>query len=369
MLHQPFYISSSNFLLLVLFFFSIVILYLGSLSLLKGSVLFAKLLHIRQYIIGLTVVALATSMPEFFVSINAAFSRLTYIPVANVIGSNLFNSLLIYGIYLLFSSQISSISIKNILLVSILNSIIYITTIKSINTIPWWIGVFFLLGLLLYFYHLLIANKGSHNKVWHSNTENSDNNKLPHTPRTHTVEKEEQHISTKHLFSRNNIIQVCIATVGVIGGTVLLYVASEIFLSSIIELAKRFGISEKIVGLLIVSLGTSIPELFIILAAIIPLVIMYFRKNKKSGTTNFSDIGEGNILGSNIINILLIIGSTALISPIDNMHHFSSESILLLISNAALLLLMIKKVYIQKIIALVFISTFILYVYILYHQI
>ena len=357
MIHHSFYAYSSSMLLVIVFFFSIVILYVGSILLLKGSVLFAKLWHIREYIIGLTIVALATSIPEFFVSINAALSNLAYIPVANVIGSNIFNSLLIYGIYLLFSSQISSISVKNFVLVSILNLIIYIVTMKSINMIPWYLGILFLLGLVLYFYYLLVSPSNS-NKNESIDNKNNDNNHI-----SHNTDKESNNINNNFLHTK--LVSVFIATTAIVGGTFLLYCASEVFLSSIVELAQRFGISKKVVGVLIVSLGTSIPELFIILVTVIPFILMYFRKKNDSRKhiIDFSDVGEGNILGSNIINILLIIGTASLISPIKDIYNLSFESILLCISNTAILLLIIKKLYIQKIVAVVFIGTFILYVF------
>ena len=262
-------------------------LVLGFVLLIKGADFFvdgsssvAKLLKVPTIIIGLTVVAFGTSMPEASVSITAALKEQNALAVSNVLGSNLFNLLVVLGCSALFRPLRASDSvIKKEFPFSII-----ITAVLLVLTSNFAFGKIlagegeFMLGrvsgiilLVLFVWFLIDQIKGA----LKARSEMAD-----------------EEYETMSPVKSGLFIIIGIAGI-VIGGDLVVDFATEI--------ARLFGLSETFIGLTIVALGTSLPELVTSMVA------------AKKGE---NDLAVGNVVGSNIFNILLILGSSAAISPI-----------------------------------------------------
>jgi len=280
-------------------FWQIIILAAGFLFLVKGADWFvegaagiANKLGIPQLIIGLTIVAMGTSMPEAAVSITAALHQNAGISVGNVVGSNILNILIILGI----TAVITNVTIQKSTLLYEIPFMIVVTVILLIfgmtgSKISFIEGVFFWILFLLYLgYLFLMAKKG-------------------------TCPEEK----TKDIPVWKCIILILI-------GGVLVVKGSDFAVSSASEIARCFGMSERFIGLTIVALGTSLPELVTSVTA------------AKRGNAG---IAIGNIVGSNIFNILFVLGTSALICPVPFEHKFIIDTV---IAIAAALLLWIGSV-------------------------
>lgn len=230
-----------------------------------GAVSLAQRMNMPEMVIGLTIVALGTSMPEFFVSVTSALQGTTDLAVANVVGSNIFNVLLITGVAAVVSPMIISRStVRRDIPVATVASLVllFFGVIGEINR---WTGLFFILLLILYV-------------VFSVRTASKDEN----------MEVERKSYSLFGAIGR--------LVVGLAG----LVIGSECFVSNATELAAILGLSEAVIGLTIVAGGTSLPELATSVIA------------AKKGQ---SAIAMGNVIGSCVYNILFIIGITGLICP------------------------------------------------------
>ncbi|MDO4942977.1 MAG: calcium/sodium antiporter [Lachnospiraceae bacterium] len=245
----------------------------GFLMLVKGSDLFvdgssgiAGKFGIPQLVIGLTIVAMGTSAPEAAVSITAAIKGTSDITIGNIVGSNILNILMILGC----SAVIVPIAVKDSTIRFEIPFMIAITlllyalgmdgVISVIDGMILW-GVF----LIYLLYLLFMAKRGEQEKFM--------------------IEDQPW---WKLLFS-------------MIAGLILIIVGSSISVDAATLIAGTLGLSEKFIGLTIVALGTSLPELFTSVSAA--------RKGN-------ADIAIGNIVGSNIFNILFVIGTSALVTPV-----------------------------------------------------
>ena len=253
-------------------FLQIIILLAGFLFLVKGADWFvegaasiAKKLGIPQLIIGLIIVAMGTSMPEAAVSITAAMNKNAGITIGNVVGSNILNILIILGI----TAVITNVAIQRSTLLYEIPFMTVITIVLLIfgitgSEVTFIEGVIFWILFLIYLGYLFVmAKKGN--------------------------DQEEAE-------AKDNPVWKCMLLM-VIGG-ILVVKGSDFAVSGATEIARYFGMSERFIGLTIVALGTSLPEL-------VTSVTAARRGN--------AGIAIGNIVGSNIFNILFVIGTTALI--------------------------------------------------------
>lgn len=257
-------------------FLQLLLLAVGFILLVKGADWFvegasgiADKFGIPQLVIGLTIVAMGTSAPETAVSITAALKGNADIAVGNVVGSNILNILIILGI----SSAITSIAVAKTTIryeIPIMLGITVLLLVFGTNggTICLWEGIVLLacfVGYLLYMF--VMMKKGE-------------------------MQSEEIESTKKPLWK--------MLLFGIVGlGLIIL--GSDVTVDAATALAKIFGLSEKFIGLTVVALGTSLPELF--------TSVIAARKGK-------ADIAIGNIVGSNIFNILFVIGTSALIIPV-----------------------------------------------------
>lgn len=257
-----------------------ILLIVGFILLIKGADYFvegssnlAKSLKIPTLIIGLTIVAFGTSAPEAVVSAIASIKGSNEIAVSNVIGSNMFNLLLVLGISGLFTGlKANRQVITKDFLFSILATVILILFIfdnflnhGGANTLSRGEGFALLCILALYIYSLIL-----------------------------TAHEEKKLHTEKHKFTKIDLISLILGLAAIIfGGELVVTCAKEIALS--------WGISETLVGLTIVSMGTSLPELATSIVA------------AKKGET---DIAIGNAIGSNIFNILFVLGLSSTVMPL-----------------------------------------------------
>lgn len=250
-------------------------LFLGAEGLIRGSSNLALKIGITPLVVGLTVVAFGTSAPELVVSLKAALIGNSSISLGNVIGSNIANVALILGIGALVRPiEIHTKVIKKEIPIMISFSILLILLLID-GELSFIDGVIFVLCIASYtFININMARK--------------ENDK------TVTAEFEE---GLKSKFG------IPISVLLVVLGLGLLVAGANFFVLSAVAIAKLFNLSDVVIGLTIVAIGTSLPEL------ITSIVASY---------NNEADIAVGNVVGSNIFNILGILGITALITPISS---------------------------------------------------
>lgn len=296
--------------------------------LVDGASNIAKKWHIPAVVIGLTIVAIGTSMPELVVSVTAALEKHADLSIGNIIGSNITNMFLILGICsiikpLRFKKETRFFEIPFTIFTTGLLFFFCINTNTSIPIINRQEGIILLLLCVVFIiYNLVMARKG----------EQFDKEDTMIEIVTHN--KEESSI-WESLF-------------GVIVGIVGLKLGGDLVVNGTIEISEMIGITEKLVSLTIVALSTSLPELITSIAA------------TKKGDI---DLAIGNVLGSQIFNILLIIGISATLSPIRYSIEYNSQIILLTIGSIALGLFPFtgKKYEMTKINGIVFVIIYVCY--------
>ncbi|MDR8392600.1 calcium/sodium antiporter [Aliifodinibius sp. S!AR15-10] len=259
-----------------LFVSGLALLIIGAEALVRGATKIASGLGISPLIIGLTIVAFGTSSPELAVSIKAGVSGQADIAVGNVVGSNIFNVLFILGLSALIvplyvSQQLIKLDVPLMIGLSLVTLLIALD--QHISRID---GLLLVTGLIVYI--LVLVYMGIRNV---NDTDKPDKNTI--------TENNSTRIGNWPL----NVILV-------VGGLTLLVIGSRWFVNSAVTIANYFGISEVIIGLTIVAAGTSMPEVVTSIVAAI---------------RNERDIAVGNVVGSNIFNIMGVLGISSIVAP------------------------------------------------------
>lgn len=303
---------------------SIVLVIVGFLLLIKGadflvegSSAVAKRFKIPEMIIGLTIVAMGTSMPELVVSLTSALEGHSDIALGNVVGSNLANILLILGICALMKEiniPKATRRIENPLCL-IVTVILFVLCLNggANKTISQKEGLFLLLLFVGYLIYLFITAR---------------NNSKKETVKSVSIlnEKEETVENVKEELDRNAdnlnsnkkfIINFFKIIIGIVG----LKFGADFVVDNAVNIAQIIGISEKIIGVTIIAVGTSLPELVSSVTAV---------------AKGENDMAVGNIVGSNIFNILLILGISSSICPINYSLSYNFDMIYLIITGALL---------------------------------
>ena len=258
--------------------FGLIILCIGGYAIVSGGVSLAKRLKISSMIIGLTVVAYGTSTPELAAAILAALNSHTELILGNIIGSNISNVGMVIGISAIFAPLlISKITVRKWIPIMIGVSLLVIAMSYDgeITQIDGVILIVALIGFTIY----TIKTVKTHTAA---STENTD----------------VEHVEGELFLSRYRIETLPKAFALVGSGIVLLFLGGHFTVNGAVAIAESVGLSQLVIGVVIVGIGTSLPEL-------ITSVIAIARKQ--------TDIGVGNIVGSNIYNILLILGIAATI--------------------------------------------------------
>lgn len=284
---------------LLLIFAGMVLLVVGGESLIRGASRLAVALKIPPLIVGLTIVAFCTSAPEFAVSLSAAVKGNADIALGNVVGSNICNICLILGLAALLQPihVESSLIRREIPMMIILSIFVYIFAISGgdapLSTLfdgkyegrilPWEGGLFVL--ILCGYIGWTIYEVLYHKKENVEYAKELEEEVLP----------DAEHPEAGTRGWRNMVANLCLLVIGI----ALLVVGSDMMVLGSVKIAKMFGVSELIIGLTILAVGTSLPEMIVcILAAV----------------QGKSDIAVGNAIGSNVFNMLGVLGPTALIT-------------------------------------------------------
>ena len=286
---------------IILIILGFALLIKGADFLVEGSSNIAKKFHIPEIIIGLTIVSIGTSMPELFVSVTSALEGYSDMAMGNVIGSNICNLLLILGLStviksVIFQRETRLIEIPMCLTITIIFMVFCnlqqnITRIEAI--------ILIILFTIFIIYTIIMGKKG----------EKFD-------------EKGEEQSEVKSIQEVENVSLIK-STIFIILGIVGLKIGGDLSVNNAVTLAQHFGISEQIISLTILAIGTSLPELVTSVTAAIK---------------GNSDIAIGNIIGSNIFNMLLIIGVSAIIKPITYNTAYNLEMIILIFGTLLLAL-------------------------------
>ncbi|WP_457616962.1 calcium/sodium antiporter [Lutibacter sp.] len=254
---------------LVFIVLGLVLLVLGGNWLLKAAVSFSLRLNIPKIVIGMTVVSFATSLPELIVSVKSALENHADIALGNVIGSNIANLGLVLGITILLSTiSVEKSFYKTDWPVMMIASLLLYVFIAFDGVLVRYEGIILFSLLIIFLIYLLKFQKIA------------------------VVDEVVEEIEVQPLYK--DILLLIVGGVGLWGG-------SELLIDGAVGMAKSFHISERIIGITVVSVGTSIPEL----AA---SVIAVLKKEKA--------ISLGNLIGSNVFNILAVLGITSIITPI-----------------------------------------------------
>ncbi|MFQ9297444.1 MAG: calcium/sodium antiporter [Clostridia bacterium] len=280
------------FLSVVLIIIGFVLLIVGADILVDGSSGIAKKFHIPEIIIGLTIVSIGTSMPELFVSITSALDGYSDMAIGNIIGSNLCNLLLILGLSatiksVVFQKETRLYEIPMCLLVTIVlmyfcNSQGGISRLEAV--------ILLVLFCAFIGYTIYMGRKESKKEIVEIQTEEKKNSIL------------------------KNIVFVLL-------GIFSLKFGGDLVVDNAVNVARYFNWSEKLISLTILAVGTSLPELVTSVTAAVK---------------GNSDIAIGNIIGSNIFNILLIIGVSAFITPITYNFSYNFDFSVLIASSIIL---------------------------------
>ena len=307
-----------------------VLLVVGIVLLVKGadvfvdkSLLLARKLGVSSLVIGLTIAALGTSLPELVVSITSAWKKTTDIAIGNIVGANIANIILILGIVLMMTPlTLKKATIWREIPISFFAALFLLIAVNKtffdhqgrITRIE---GIIMLSFFVLFMYHiyLLIKNKKTKNR------DDKEIQKIPHIK----------------LYGK------------IILGLAALSLGGQWVVNGVVEIAQKVGVSQFLISSTIVAVGTTLPELFTSIAAI--------RKKE-------FDLAIGNIIGSNIFNILFILGITSVITPIS--HPISANfNILFLIFVTLLIFLFLfigEKYKLKKWQGLVFLFLYGVYV-------
>jgi cation:H+ antiporter len=264
----------SIFTLSLLLAGGLILLFVGAELLIRGSSSLALRFGISPLVVGLTVVAFGTSSPELVVSINASLDGNPAIALGNIVGSNICNIALILGIASLIrplavEAQVVKREIPILIAISLLMFILLLN-----NEISRPEGILFVSGIVVYTSLSIYLSKKETSQKVKSEFEEG-------IPKAKTT--------------------VSVSIIMSIGGLALLIFGSDLFVKGAVGVAEKLQLSQAIIGLTIVSLGTSLPEL-------ITSAVAAYKKE--------ADIAIGNIVGSNIFNILAILGITATVSPV-----------------------------------------------------
>lgn len=289
-----------------------------------GATSIAIKLGMSTGLIGLTVVAFGTSMPELIVSINAALSGNSEISVGNVLGSNMANIGLVLGVTgLFYPILIRQSHIRFDYLLTFLVAILFYGLSYN-GSISFWDGII-LFSLFLGFNAYLFRSLGS--------------------GIGDVLEEVEAEVEQVKNYSW------IVATGLFFGGILGLYIGSELLVVNAVKISIELGVSERIIGITIVAIGTSLPELATSIVAAL---------------SKRTDLALGNILGSNILNILAVIGITAIIKPIGISQEFIDSDYLWMIGITLLLYPLMKtKMRISKIEGAVLLTSYITYLFFL----
>ncbi len=291
--------------------------------LVRGSVSVARHMRVSPLLIGLTVVAFGTSAPELVVSIDAAaFEGVPELSLGNAVGSNIANVLLVLGVpALIYPMTCSAKAVGRDTMAMIVTTLIFVLLCLTGQ-----IG--FLSGAFLFL--MLVGYLG-----YSAHQSRTDPSRLA---------EELEEIESQALASKSKWV----AAGFVVAGLVALVVGAELLVGGAVNIARDLGVSEATIGLTMIAIGTSLPELATSVAAAL-------RRN--------CDVALGNVIGSNMFNLLGVIGVTAMIVPIPVGQDFLNLNLWVMVASALLLIpVAIFRIPIGRTMGILFTVSYVAYI-------
>ena len=279
-------------------FAGFILLLLGGEAIVRGSVALAGRLGVSPLVVGVTVVGFGTSLPEMVVCVNAALTGAPGLAVGNVIGSNIANTMLILGIAaLILPIAVNPKAVRYDAIGMLLVTLVFVA-IGATGGLTWWHGALLLIALCAYV--------GA--TFWHDDRTNDAAAEL------HREEAAEKGTISFHVAGLFGII---------VAGLVAVVVGAEWLVTGATQMARSFGVPEEVIGLTLVAVGTSLPELATAVVA---------------ACRGHSDVCVGNVLGSNVFNLFGIAGVTALFAPLPFSSKIVEFDLWVLLASAVVLL-------------------------------
>lgn len=306
-----------------------VLLIAGSEVLIRGGIGLANRFKIPAMLVGVTIIAFGTSLPELIVSLNAGLKGNVGISVGNAVGSNICNVLCIIGLSTLIrpiAVHHKFINTDNFFL--LFSTVLFIMITFFFGSLPNWSGYLLLLTFAAFMYF----------SITHA---------LKHS------RKKPDEMSDDELQILKKGQPFLVSLFFIISGLAVLVFGADTLVNSAVIVAKSYGVSEAIIGLTLIALGTSLPELATSIMAAI----------KKE-----NEIALGNIIGSNIFNLLFILGSTASIIPLQVEPQIIKFDNLIMLASTLIFLIFLGLKKLPRLLGLLFTLAYIGYIYYLYLQ-
>lgn len=311
------------FIQIILIIIGFILLIKGADFLVTGSSSIAKKFNISEIVIGLTIVSIGTSMPELFISVTSALEGRSNLTIGNVVGSNISNLFLILGVSAILKAIPLRKETKFIEIpICLFITIVFVTLCNIGTTITRTKGIYLIILFVLFIIYTFIISK-----ELQKNEEKNEN------------------IEVK----QSTLKSIFYIALGIIG----LRIGGDLTVNNAVEIAETLNLSEKVISITILAIGTSLPELVTSITA---------------GLKNESDIAIGNILGSNIFNMLLIIGTSAIIKPIEYDLSYNKDMAFMIMGTVLLWIFSIipPKNKINRTKGLVYFSLYVVYMVMLF---
>ncbi len=323
--------NSQSLIMILQLIAGLVLLFFGGDWLVNGGVTLAHRFRISPLVIGMTIVAFGTSAPELLVSMTSAIKGISGIAMGNVLGSNIANIGLILGL----TAMLSPIATNNrkitangviMILASLLLLLFSLNNIISrVEGIVMFFGLVMFTAVSIKRGRMSTGKNGYVENVENIERRNVENVNIGNTGNTEGIERSKNKNSSSEIHKKE--MSVWAAILLVILSCLMLYLGAEFLVDGATSLAKALGVSNKVIGLTIVAIGTSLPELAASVAAAL----------KKE-----MEISIGNIIGSNIFNILCVLGLSAFIRPIEFDFTQYRIDFLVMIAFATILVILIR---------------------------
>ena len=287
-------------LILINFFSALILLFIGTQLLVNASITLSNKLNVNRIIIGFTIVSLATSLPELFVTLGSSLKGYYDFAIGNIIGSNISNISLVLGMTALISPIVfSKKEIYLNLFPLIFFSVLFVLVFITIGVFNFFSGVFSILTLIAF--NIFLFKKG----------------------RTVLNIEDQTKSNIFILFGKEIIIRRLVYLILILfSGSLILWCGSEMLINSSKAIAAKIGVSDRVISISLVALGTSLPELF---------ASIYAAYKKET------QLAIGNLLGSNIFNMLAVIGFTTCVQDISVGNILLPDAIIMLFITFLLL--------------------------------
>ncbi|WP_017931880.1 calcium/sodium antiporter [Robiginitomaculum antarcticum] len=284
---------------LILLIVGVIILVVAGDFLVRGAAAFARKWGVPALIVGLTIVAFGTSAPELVVSVQAVIDGASALAFSNVVGSNIANILLALGLpALILAIPTDTPGVTRNTVFAVFATLVLIALVFIHNPLERWQGAILFSGIVGYlFWMFSLARAGSRDPALREMAEIDEMDGLP----------------------RSQLISL----IFVVGGIIGLAIGGNLIVDNATEMAQRMGVAQSVIGLTLVAIGTSLPE-------IATVIVAAYRGH--------NEVAIGNVVGSNIFNIFAVMGAAALTGPIDIPASLMSIDVWVMLGTILLLL-------------------------------